>query len=374
MTAKNRDRTCITNFACSIRRYFGLELPHASLEEADRLLDELQPENVVTILCDGLGSVLLKKMLPEDAFLRTRQISTLSSVFPPTTVAAETALATGRYPVETGMLGWTMYYKDLDDNFTVFLNTRASDPESGPLQEAAAWRQEHLKEKSIVDEINEQKKGQGYFLIPFQPDPYRDFDQMLERIEFLCAQKGRKYIFAYDLQPDEILHEKGCDAKEAKETVLERNDKIEALCSRLKNTLVFVTADHGHINVKNIDLSQYPDLTDCLVRNPSLEPRAACFFVREEKKREFESLFEKYFSDDFDLYSREEVIESGLFGDGAENEIFREALGDFLAVAGTDKALIAKGGSHCRSHHGGLTEDEMLVPLTALDCCTSRKK
>ncbi|MCF0260495.1 MAG: hypothetical protein HUJ54_11615, partial [Erysipelotrichaceae bacterium] len=187
------------------------------------------------ILCDGLGS----RLLEEDSFFRTRRIQTISSVLPPATVAAETALAAGRNPVETGMLGWDMYCRDLDEIYTVFLNIKKGDPFRKPRQEAADYRRTHMKEKSIVDEINEQKKGRGYFLTPFQPDPYRDFDEMLERIESLCSEKGPKYIFAYDLQPDEILHMKGCDSKEAKETVLERNDKIESLQQTHKYSCVY---------------------------------------------------------------------------------------------------------------------------------------
>ncbi|MCF0260494.1 MAG: hypothetical protein HUJ54_11610 [Erysipelotrichaceae bacterium] len=91
------------------------------------------------------------------------------------------------------------------------------------------------------------------------------------------------------------------------------------------------------------------------------------FFVKEKRKQKFEALFCKYFSEDFDLYSKDEVIESGLFGEGEENEIFRDALEDYLAAAKTNKTLMT-GFSPFKSHHAGMTEDELLVPLIAAVC------
>ena len=369
MIGKVNYSQCLTNFACSIRKYFGLEYHHQTLEEVDQLLEQFQPEHVITILCDGMGAHLLDRILPEDSFFRTHKLKTISSVFPPTTVAALTAAATGLNPAESGMLGWNMYYKELDEIISVFMNSRKGDSTYAPVPKAVEYRKKHMKETSVVDEINEQGTGKAWFLIPFQPNPYRDLDHMLEIIEQKCLQKGRKYIFAYDIQPDDVLHEKGCDSEEVKEILQERNDKIEALCRRLNNAMIFVIADHGHIDVQNLDLDDYPDLLDCLSRDPSLEPRAVNFFVKEGRKKEFEVLFRRSFSEDFDLYSMKDVIAGCLFGDGPENEIFRDALGDYLAIAKTDKTLISKGGKKHRSHHAGSTNDEILVPLIVINRC-----
>lgn len=62
----------------------------------------------------------------------------------------------------------------------------------------------------------------------------------------------------------------------------------------------------------------------------------------------------------------EDVIESKLFGDGKENEIFRDALGDFLAIAKTNKTLLYSGSKVLKSQHAGYTDDEILVPLIVI--------
>ena len=98
------------------------------------------------------------------------------------------------------------------------------------------------------------------------------YTEQLRIIEEKCSEEGKKYIYAYDTEPDTTMHEIGCDSAEAGKLIIELNDRLEQLCERLENTIVFVVADHGHKNVINIDLKEYPDVVDCLVRNTSLEP------------------------------------------------------------------------------------------------------
>ena len=363
MNVKNNYNECLTNLACSIRKYFDLDTKHNSLDYIDKLLEEYKPKNVVTILCDGMGSNIIDRMLSEDDFLIQNRIKAITSVFPATTVAATTSVMTGLNPVETGMLGWDMYYKDIDKTITTFLNVEKGDAEEKVLQEAIDYNKKHMINKTINDEINEKTEYKGYTISPFGDTPYEDIDEMYKLIEEKCNEDGKKYIYAYDIDPDHTMHELGCDSEEVNRIIIDRNKRIEELSKRLKDTIIFVIADHGHKNVINIDLEDYPDIVDCLERNTSLEARAVNFFIKEDKKNRFKELFNNYFKDDFDLYEMKEVIESKLFGDGEENEIFRDALGDFLAIAKSDKTLLYNGGDHLKSHHAGYTDDEILVPL-----------
>ena len=74
----------------------------------------------------------------------------------------------------------------------------------------------------------------------------------------------------------------------------------------------------------------------------------------------------KYFGEDFDLHEMSDVIDSKLFGDGIENLIFRDTLGDYLAIAKTDKTILYGGSEFLKSQHAGYTDDEILVPLIVL--------
>ena len=369
MIVKNNYNECLTNLACSISKYFGLDCKHNTLSYIDSLLEEYKPVNVVTVLCDGMGSNILDRTLDKDSFFIKNRMKSITTVFPATTVAATTSMMTGLNPVESGMLGWDMYFKEIDRTITTFMCSDKGDFTFTPVKEAVEFEKKHMKTRSVMDEINEKGIDKAYTLFPFGPDPYRDLDDMLRIIEEKCSEEGKKYIYAYDTEPDTTMHEIGCDSAEAGKLIIELNDRLEQLCERLENTIVFVVADHGHKNVINIDLKEYPDVVDCLVRNTSLEPRAVNFFVKAEKTGKFEHLFEKYFSKDFDLYPKDEIISSELFGDGEENEIFRDSLGDYLAIAKTDKTLLYIGSEVLKSQHAGYTDDEIYVPLIVINKC-----
>ena len=366
MKVKNNYNECLTNLACSIRKYFGLDYKHNTLDYIDKIINEYKPKNIVTILCDGMGSNIMDRMLDKDSFLVRNRLKAITTVFPATTVAATTSMLTGLNPVETGMLGWDMYYKDIDKTITVFLNSQKEDTEHKPLDEAKEYNDKHMIRKSISDEINEKGLYKGYALFPFGINPYANIDDLYNKIETLCNEDGKKYIYAYDDNPDHTMHEIGCDKPEIKEIIEDRNKRIESLSQKLNDTIIFVVADHGHHNVKNLFIKDYPDIEECLLRNTSLEPRAINFFIKPEKREVFVKLFNKYFSDDFDLYEMDDVIKSKLFGDGEENEIFRDALGDYLAIGKTDKTLIYDGSEVLLSQHAGYTDDEILVPLTVV--------
>lgn len=363
MKVKNNYNECLTNLACSIRKYFGLKYKHNTLEYIDKILDEYKPRNVVTILCDGMGSIIMDRMLDKDDFLLRNRIKPITTVFPATTVAATTSILTGLNPVETGMLGWDMYYKDLDKIITVFMNSLKEDEEHKFIKEAEEYNKKHMIRKTISEDINELGNDKGYILFPFGDDPYNDLDDMFWKIEQLCKEPDKKYIYAYDTEPDSTMHEIGCDKEEIKDIIKDLNVRIENLASNLEDTIIFVVADHGHHNVENIHIEDYPDIEECLLRDTSLEPRAVNFFIKSDKKEKFQQLFIKYFGNDFDLYPMDEVIHSKLFGDGEKNEIFKDALGDYLAIAKTDKALLYNGGEVLKSQHAGYTDDEIMVPL-----------
>lgn len=366
MLVKNNYNECLTNLACSIRKYFSLDYHHNTIDYIDKILDEYKPKNVVTILCDGMGSNIIDRVLDKDDFLIKHRIKQITTVFPATTVAATTSMITGLNPVETGMLGWDSYYKEIDKVITTFLNCEKSDPNRIPLDEALEYNKKYMIRKSIVDDINEKGIYIGYSLFPFGDDAYKDLDGMYNSIFDKCMQDGRKYIYAYDINPDHTMHDFGSDSEEVKDIIKDINKRIELLCSKLEDTIVFVVADHGHINVDNIYLNDYPDIVECLNQNTSIEPRAVNFFVKENKKKLFVKLFNQYFSNDFDLYDKDDIINSKLFGDGEENIIFRDELGDYLAIAKTNKTLLYGGNVAHVSQHAGYCDDEIYVPLIVI--------
>ena len=188
----------------------------------------------------------------------------------------------------------------------------------------------------------------------------------MDQIKEHCEEPGRKYIYAYWPGPDYLLHDYGGGndtVKEIKEYLEDLIKQIEEFTRSMKDTLFFVTADHGHTDVSISKLGDCPQITDCLERTPSLEPRALAFFVKKGRKRDFVREFKKVYGEKFMLLTKKEVLERKLFGTGKEHEKFRDMLGDYLAVATSDQSIMFVEDKPWVSMHGGMTEREMKIPL-----------
>lgn len=211
-------------------------------------------------------------------------------------------------------------------------------------------------------------KYKSKILFPFGDNPYKDLDNMLEIIKKECQEDGKKYIYAYDSEPDSTMHDFGPDSNETNKLIKERNKKVDELCQDLEDTIVFVIADHGHIKVNNLFLNDYPSLKIMLERNTSIEQRAISFKVKDGMHKSFEEEFNKLLGNYFTLYKKDEIIKSKLFGDGKENKLFRIAIGDYLAIAeDSNKALVSDGDERLVSQHAGYTDDEIYIPLIIID-------
>ena len=84
----------ILNLVNSILHNYGAPHRYTTLPEADEILKK-DYRHVVLLVLDGMGVSVLERFLPEESFLRSHFQKEISSVFPPTTVAATTTLESG---------------------------------------------------------------------------------------------------------------------------------------------------------------------------------------------------------------------------------------------------------------------------------------
>lgn len=356
---------CIANLANSILEEFGIK------EKGRQRLKMLAPyleneyENIVILLLDGMGKCILDKNLAKDGFFNTHLKTTYSSVFPSTTVAATASVANGLMPCEHGWLGWDCYYPQIDKNVTVYSNTETgTDKQAADYQ--VAWK--YCGYESVVSKIRA-NGGNAYEVTPFV-EPFPDtFEKICACVKDICGKPGKKYIYSYWNEPDHIMHRKGCYGAEAVQTIQTLEKQVKDLCGTLENTLVIVTADHGHMDSKGVSITDYPEIMDCLVRMPSIEPRALNLFIKEEKREQFVREFEKEFGDQFLLWTKEQVQQNQLFGTGTDHPYFGEMLGDYLAIATDDLSIYStkKEADYFIGVHAGLTEDEMIIPLIVIE-------
>ena len=351
----------LTSLSNSILKHFGVSPLHKTLDILDKTLEENNSKNVVVILYDGLGARVIDRMLGKDNFFTHNKLCEIDSVFPPTTAAATTTVMSGLNPNEHGWIGWDVYLDSLDKTITLFLNQEKDTKIPIDGFHAAS---KFLPYESIKDKIR--KAGyEAYYVSPFGDIKYETLEEMNDKIKELCSKDGKKYIYVYNDEPDACLHEFGSKDEKSINFVKQIEESTKKLCSELEDTTIIVIADHGHLDVEPIFIKDYNFVNDSLIRTPSIDARCKTFFVKEDKKEFFKEEFNKRFSDSFILLTKEEVLNNHLFGDGNDNIHFKDAIGDFLAVAKSNKYLHDSGKDFIyKSHHAGSTEDEVKIEVT----------
>lgn len=356
------------NIANSILKHFKCTQFHPGNPIIDRILEEKNYQHVILYLSDGLGTQQLKEHLSEDSFLRKHHHSDFLSVFPPTTTASTTTYTTGLMPNEHGWLGWNMYIKEIDEIVTLFRNCIRDTYVPFEWTEDAA---EQIYPNHYLHQIiNEKGDGKGYFYFPFKWSIYKNKEELKTEVIKKCSSNEKNYLYLYDTQPDSLMHTNGSHPVEVTQKIQEINDWLEDISSELKDTLIIVTADHGHLDVKPLYLSEAEELVKMMIRPTSIETRASVFHIKEECRPFFKKTFYQYFSEDeFLVYSSDEIKEMKLFGTGENRAGFDDSIGDFIAISISDKMIVDSPDSFIlKSHHAGLTEEEMIIPLILIEC------
>ena len=95
----------IMNVSNSILKYYGVKTNYNGIDILDKKLEN-EYNHIIYILLDGMGSNIVKKLLKKSDGLRRYMRKEITSVFPPTTVAATDAVISGVPPITNGHLGW----------------------------------------------------------------------------------------------------------------------------------------------------------------------------------------------------------------------------------------------------------------------------
>jgi len=352
----------IANLACSILRYYGVQPPNPTLLQADELLQK-EYKNVVLILLDGMGMKTLEKEVSFDGFFRKNLRCSYSSTFPPTTVAATTAVMSGLYPNQSAWLGWTGYFEALDRNVVYFLN---KDYDTGEKIEGLNVAQTYVPFVNIREPL-EAAGIHTHWLTSWNSSACKTYGGMCGEIKRLSESEGRQFIYAYWEEPDNTMHKKGVHTAETHKLLKTLEIETEQLAASLQDALLIVTADHGLIDSNTTLLSKDEEIMSCLVRKPSIESRAMNLFVKEDHKERFEQLLRKRYGEHYQLLPMEEVKKRQLFGCGQDHPRLPGMLGHYLAIA-TDEVTLRMKDKKYIGEHGGMTAEEMIIPLIAVEC------
>ena len=359
----------LVNLSNSILKAFSAPTFHASISEIDEAIKG--HKKIVLVLFDGMGQNITRLHLKEDSFIRSHYEHTINSVYPPTTAAATTSVLTGKYPIETGWLAWDTYFPEVDRNIILF---RGRDYNTGEVIDPAIAFKKYPN-KQLFELINEADKEVNTFAIqrfPIQQNGPKSLRFARKLIKKQLQNQEKAFGYFYWDTPDMEMHENGIYAPIIRRKVRQLDRFMKKLTKENQDTLFILIADHGHVNTEYIDLSEYDDIYSLLYRPMCLEKRTPSFFVKEGKHDEFKTLFNEKFGKDFDLLSKQEVLDYKLFGEGAPREGVIDSFGDFVAISRGKYSLYSfkefnvskKKYLTYPGHHGGGTVEERLIDVS----------
>lgn len=354
----------------SMLKYYGADNGYDSLPRLDVALQK-KYKNVVLMVFDAMGCAVLDKNLSGNSFLQKSRVGEITSVFPPTTAAAMTVFYSSVPPIVNGWLSSMCYFKEHDRVVLLYRNQDFYTKEILNTKPVA----DEVKFVSVYEQIEKATLGQvqATELSPFNQSKVSSVEDICTKIKELCAKEKQQFVLAYWPEPDATMHKTGTSSAETKSVLDNINKMADKLSSELKDTLLIITADHGHVDLdEEIYINEYPELEKMLLHPLSFEDRVVSVFVKPEYKNEFPQLLNKLFPNEFIVLDREKVLKEHLFGKGKAHERALDFIGDFVIASVGNKSLRqhivgTPKMPALRGSHAGLCADEMRVPLIIIE-------
>lgn len=380
---------CIVNLPSLVASLFGAGTSSSPL---DTLANPYRgAQRIVLFVLDGLGYRKAQSLLaasPEgqlSGWARDGRMTPLTSVFPSTTVAALTSLSTGATPLEHGMIGYRLFLRETasvtnmirfntignakpETAFSIGLNPETLVPQRTLHQElASAGVQTHSIIPSYI-------AGSGLSNALYRGSATVHAavslpDMLVRSKEILRTATGKTFLSLYWPGLDSVGHVLGPhSASYTAEFHAVDHALQHATVDGFEETLFILTSDHGFVSMTPEDyllLDSALDSTRALVMPPVGEPRASYLYTREGGKAIVRQAFSEPREDGLICLDTAELLSSGLLGIRTPHPEIVNRIGDcaLLSTGSAGTFQDYPDATLLRGMHGGLTEEEMLVPL-----------
>lgn len=324
------------------------------------------------VLIDGMGQDALDKYSSHfPIFSQFINRPSLSSYFPSTTAVSLSSIGTGVLPGVHGMLGYTVRVPRSGEPGRL-LNSLKWDERVDPVM----WQStKTLFERAAEQGINvthvaaKRYEGTGFTQAALRGATYLGANQIADIADGAARslKNTPSYAYVYINHLDAAGHDEGVGSEKWFAACLSIEELLKTLLAKLpRGTRIWVTSDHGMINVEEkFVIGQGNSLMD----NVTLlggEPRARHIYVREGSDADTAEQWRKVLGDRADIYTRTEAITAGLFGVDVSLDS-NERMGDVIAIAKGGTILIdptrIPQESSMVGHHGGLEIAETAIPL-----------
>ena len=335
-------------------------------------IDENPGARECLLLIDGMGAELISKYGSQfPIFKELNSLTNLDSHFPSTTATNLSSLGTGTLPGVHGMLGYTVRVPRSGEPGRL-LNSLKWDERVDPViwQNVPTLFERAAQEGITVSHIAAKRyEGSGFTQAALRGAQYLGANQIEDIIQNTteAMKPTSSFSYVYINHLDAAGHDDGVGSEKWLLALSTVSELITGLRDRLpKGTRLWVTADHGMINVgEKLILGE----DNNLMENVALvggEPRARHIYLRDGATTETVAIWRDFLGAKADVFSRDEVIAAELFGPEVSLDS-RERMGDLIAIAKGEVILIdpsrIKEESKMVGHHGGLEAIELAIPL-----------
>jgi len=403
-------KDCIANIPNLILRLFQAKKDTPNLPRDSYIKEACSEvaEKIVLIVVDGFGFDQLLKQHKQNPFLtnlaENGDISPITSVYPSQTTNALTTLNTGLTPQEHGVFEYFLYLKEVGIvnalRFERIYSKKAKLADEGynpNLMFKGKTIHQTLKESGIstFTHMNSQNAFNACSKLIFQGSTIvpalKTSDLIINLRKNLEAADG--YFFVHIDTLDTISHEYGPESDQYKAelsaiTYLLQKELTEKISAHTaKETLLLITADHGSINADPekttyLNTTQKPLTYRQLGKDrrrihPTGSPRDIFLHIKKEKLAQTQDTLTLELGDKAQVVETEEAIKSGLFGLGKPSQAFMERAGNLLILPHGKENVWFKNPQGrkltFRGQHGGLSEEEMLVPFAVAKLCDLKR-
>ena len=402
------DENCISQIPGTILKLFGIQKQNNNEALDDPLLKTVLPDRlskIVLLVIDGFGFNQFLHIHKENTFLSNLvnkgEVYPKTSVFPSQTTNALTTLNTGLTPQQHGLFEYFVFLKNIGLVNTLRFERLGKSSPSSLLEEGFDPSILLYKSRTIHEALLE--SGIASFThmhasnalnicskLIFRGSQISSSQNAFETISALRSnlesnRDKKAYFFLHLDTLDTISHVYGPGSFEYYEELswltylLEKElvDKIDPQIA--KETLLLVTADHGSVNVNPAETTYLNYLPKTLLNlkngpdrkpiMPTGSPREVFLHIKENKLQETKEWLIQKISGKAQVLETSEAVESGLFGSGVPSQGVLDRLGNLMILPYVNGTVWFESPGGCKlsylGQHGGLSEQEMLVPFGA---------
>lgn len=324
------------------------------------------------LVIDGLGWNLLRAHPVEAPFLASLTGRPITAATPSTTATSLTSLGTGLTPGRHGLLGYTTRVPGGGELFNALRWEPALDPRSYQPNPSVFDRAVAAGVRATV--VGERRFRDSGLTAVALHGPFRGANSYGERVAAAVtavsgvARGVPALVYVYDADLDYTGHGNGCGSAAWRYQLGVVDRFVEELADALPpDSALVVTGDHGMVDVSyedRVDVDQVPVLREGVTLVGG-EARFRHVYTDDAAAPDVAQIWQDTLGAEFMVRTREKAVAEGWFGAVDSRNLDR--IGDVVVAAIGTRAVeytsVFPREARLVGLHGGLTEDEMLVPL-----------